>query len=97
MKSLFELLTTVVVAMVLSCAINSVCMELGMIPKVSPSPVGTVIKDPGSPQATTNPNRKDFMYGDFNYVDGLARPYSGYAVKVLDDNSENQVEFPSSW
>jgi hypothetical protein len=97
MKGFVEILTTIVVAMLLSCAVNSLAAELGLVPKVAPSPMGTNIKNPGSPQGMTNPNRRDFMYGDFNIVDRQPRPYTGYAVKVVDDNSENQVEFPSSW
>lgn len=95
MKGFITFIKMLVIAMLVSCSINSLAMELGLAPKMAAAPVGVSVGAPGP--TSTNPNRKDFMYGDFNMSDNAPRTVSGYATKAVNDNSENQVEFPSSW
>jgi hypothetical protein len=96
MKSFVQLLKILVFGMVVSCAVNSLLMELNIMPKMAASTMGTNIG--GSAPALYGVKRKDFMYGDFNIGDkGTPRP-TGYATRIGDTDSENnQLEFPSSW
>lgn len=96
MKTFVQILMTVVVAMLISCGLNSLFMELGMLPKMAPGQMGTSVSEIEVKESPTSPNRKDVAYGDFVVTDSTARP-TGFASGVVDDQQDHQIEFPMSW
>lgn len=74
------------------CALNTLLMELNIVPKQASASSGVDIVEP---QPTgLDPNRKDVMYGDFWMTNDKQRYVNGYCTSVDNTKGNYQIEFP---
>lgn len=92
MQTCIRFICSLVVVLMISCALNSLLMELHFIPKQAASRTGVLEKTPGD--RSLKVERQDVAYGDFWLVDKVPSDGAGYVKSIDSSNGEYQVRFP---
>ncbi len=94
MKSFTSFLFILFAGVLLSATVNTIAIALHITPQTAPGYVG--VRVGGSKATASNANREESSFGDFWIEDKMDRA-TGFADKIVNDKSNNQIEYPMGW
>jgi hypothetical protein len=82
--------------LVLSCAFNSLMVQLKLTAAIPPYPIGVTVNEP-KPNPPEAALREDMMLPELHYMDKQQRNPTGFATEVTNSTKGGRSEFPQSW
>ncbi len=85
-----------VLAIVLSCTMNSLLIAFHVAPQMAPAVVGVAVGETKETAAGDTAIREDMAIPEFNFVDSKSREPNGFATNIRDSKQASRSEFPQN-
>ncbi len=86
-----------VLAIVLSCTMNSLLVAFHVTAQMAPILAGVNVGETKENTVGDTPIREDMAIPEFNFVDAKAKEPNGFATSVRDSKQATRSEFPQNW